>query len=144
MQHIQYLDWPPIPEHLIPSVTDIMQMPIVKSWGPLFFIRNIQQEELKTWLGSLMDNCLQPIYQSIHHDLPIHTDAGPRLVAYNYILDTGGTNVVTSVFNDDNECLQSEILEVRRWHRITTNKPHNVKGLEKGRTRLAISLPSLV
>ena len=143
MQHIEYLDWPPIPEHLIQPVTDIMQLPIVKSWGPLFFIRNIQEGELKIWLESLMENHSRPIYQSIHYDLPIHTDAGPRLFAYNYILDTGGTNVVTSVFNDDNECLQSEILVARRWHRITTSKPHNVKGLEKGRIRLAISLPSL-
>jgi len=72
---------------------------------------------------------------------PTHFDYG-RNYAINYIIDTGGDNVVTYWTEDDRKTIIKEIvIEPRRWHVIKV-KPdlHGVKGIRIGKLRNIISI----
>jgi hypothetical protein len=76
----------------------------------------------------------------VYKGLPIHVDKGNRIIAYNYLLDTGGENVRTAVYDKKYKPLQIERLELKRWHRINTGMLHGVHGIEPDKVRVAISI----
>lgn len=72
---------------------------------------------------------------------PTHFDYG-RNYAINYIIDSGGDNVVTYWTEYDRKTIIKEIvIEPKRWHVIKV-KPdwHGVKGIRIGRLRSIISI----
>jgi hypothetical protein len=72
---------------------------------------------------------------------PIHFDYG-RNYAINYVLDTGGSDVITSWYEDDKTTIVDQVeIEQSKWHIIKV-KPtlHGVEGIKVGRMRVIISV----
>ena len=146
MNYIEYLNLPSIPEHLIESIQDIINKP-PKNFSNVsseyaYFKTKYVNDDLKSWLQSIFDFEIYPQYQLVYKGLPIHTDKGNRILAYNYLLDTGGTNVITKVYDDKYKLLQAEKLELKRWHCINTGMLHGVHGIQPDKVRIAISIGS--
>jgi hypothetical protein len=144
MNYIEYLDLPSIPEHLIESIQDIINKPPkdfsnVSSEYAYFKTRYVN-DDLKSWLQTIFDSEIYPQYQLVYNGLPIHIDKGNRIVAYNYLLDAGGDNVRTAVYDDKYKLLQIEKIELKRWHRINTSMLHGVHGIQSNKVRVAISI----
>jgi hypothetical protein len=144
MNYIEYLTLPPVPEYLIEPLQDIINKS-PKNFSHLsseyaYFKTRHVNDDLKLWLQSIFDFEVWPQYQLIFDGLPIHIDKGNRIFAYNYLLNTGGDNVKTAVYDKNNILLQCETLELKRWHRINTGMPHTVHGIDPDKIRIAISI----
>jgi hypothetical protein len=81
-----------------------------------------------------------------------------RTHALNYILDTGGNNVITSLYQPRDEfknytiepqsaipydridCIQSEQLLRGMWHIIPVSQIHDVRNLDTNRRRISVSI----
>jgi hypothetical protein len=145
MKYIEYIDLPSVPAHLLESVQDIINKPIrTDSSSYAFFKTRYIEGELKSWLQSIFDWKIDPQYQLVYNGISIHRDGGNRVSAYNYLLDTGGDNVITSVFDNNHNILQSEKLELKRWHYINTGMLHSVHGIHPNHARVAITIGSNV
>lgn len=145
MKHIEYLDLPPVPDHLLKTVDEIIALPqkemteVPDEYHKVFNTRYVEPE-LDAWLKTIFDFPMYAQYQLIYTGIPIHKDKSNRLVAYNYLLATGGPNVATTIVSDDNKLLQLEKLQLHRWHRIETGYFHGVYGIPKGSVRCSISI----
>jgi hypothetical protein len=145
--YIEYLDHiPPVPLELVDPFDFILnEAPKQKTPIPENY-RGFQTRrpnwDLIRWLCAQFDFPVRCQYQMIHYSLPIHKDQG-RTVAYNYLLTTGGDNIRTSIYDDDDDAfnvLQSEIIPIHRWHKLDVSRYHGVHGLTKNSPpRIAIS-----
>ena len=60
----------------------------------------------------------------------MHTDLG-RNCAYNYVIDTGGTNIVTEFYSHDHaQLLDSMEYQPNRWYQLNVGIPHRVNGTQ--------------
>ena len=146
MSHIEYINLPNVPEHLIEPIQDIINKKpkhysSVTSEYEYFKTKNVSQE-LKDFLQSIFDFEIYPQYQLVYDGLPIHIDKGNRVIAYNYLLDTGGDNVHTIVYDSNYKPLEIKKLELKKWHSINTSMLHGVHGIMPNRVRIAISIGS--
>lgn len=145
MQHIEYLDLPPIPEHFLKSIGEIVALPpkemtaVPEAYHDVFNTRNVEHD-LNEWLRTIFHFPMYAQYQLIYRGIPVHKDKSDRLVAYNYLLATGGPNVITTIFDDSMKMLQFEKLELHRWHRIETGYFHGVHGISPESIRVSISI----
>lgn len=144
MKHISYLDLPSVPSDLIESIQSIINKPnkeasIIVNEYPYFKTKPVKLD-LHSWLQELFPFEITPQYQLIFNGLPIHIDKGNRIIAYNYILDTGGDNVKTVVYDHRYKPLQIEVIEANKWHSIRTSMLHGVHGIQSNNVRIAISI----
>ena len=143
MKYIKYIDLPRVPKHLIEPLRHIITKPpkngsYVSAEYAYFKTKHVKND-LNLWLQSLLKFEVQAQYQLVYDGLPIHVDKH-RIFAYNYLLDAGGDNVETAIYDENHKLLQSEKLELNRWHRIDTGMPHCVHGIDPDRVRIAISI----
>lgn len=77
--------------------------------------------------------------QRISGLLPVHIDAR-RLITTNYLLETGGENVITSFYKNENDTnpTDSQCLPIRSWHRLNVQNWHGVVGVAPGYQRIAV------
>ena len=148
MKYIEYLNIPSVPEHLLESCQSIIDKPTntetsIPENYPFFKNKKVSNE-LTEWLQQFFDFKIFPQYQVIYKGLPIHIDKGNRVLAYNYLLDTGGNNVKTVIYNEKYQILQFETLELKKWHRIDTGMLHGVHGIDPNRIRVSLSVSSTV
>jgi hypothetical protein len=69
----------------------------------------------------------------------MHTDLG-RDCAYNYLIDAGGTNIVTEFYDLDKvQLLESIQYQTNKWYRLNVGIPHQVIGTQI-RPRFLISV----
>ena len=60
----------------------------------------------------------------------MHTDLG-RDCAYNYLINAGGTNIVTEFYNHDRvQLLESIEYQTNKWYRLNVGIPHRVNGTQ--------------
>jgi hypothetical protein len=151
--YINYLNLPSIPDDILESIEDINNRPL-----PIMRDRpravpflennmyNLKDVNRKTWdyLQSIFPFSFFCRYQYIHHQMPIHVDIKDRRFAINYLLDTGGPNVTTSIYDNgtDLNLIESVCIEPFRWHSIKTDEWHGVSNLTPESKRLAISVSS--
>jgi hypothetical protein len=86
-------------------------------------------QELTDWV---IDNFPMEIelveYVVSDHAIFMHTDLG-RNCAYNYVIDTGGTNVVTEFYAADQTQLVDSIeYQANKWYALNVGIPHRVTG----------------
>jgi len=145
---IKFLDLPPVPEELIEPIDVIINKPFRATSAGLdnrakgVFQRRDVSPELHNYLQTLFDFKIKANYQILYLGTRLHKDIG-RDIAYNYLIDLGGDNIVTSVFDgwqDDKKLLQSEILPLKKWHSLNVSNYHQVDGLIEGVPRVAISV----
>lgn len=144
---INYIDLPPVPEELLESYDDIIskpELPIGNYQGKIIPMVTIRRKEVNPELVNwLQDNCTFPVssqYLLLNSLSPVHRDPPNRPQAYNYIIHAGGTEVTTTVYNNDYSILKSMIIPERQWHCLDTGKLHGVKGILKNRWRILLSI----
>lgn len=143
--YLVYLPLPPIPQELLDPIDLIINRPSIanhpsgvppdykpfqpKSTGPA----------LTQWLQQLFCLPMDTQYQVITPGIPVHRDTGNRKVAFNYIIDCGGSEVYTT-FHDPTtrQIMESVCIKPRIWHRLKTDELHGVSGISG--TRIAVSV----
>ena len=143
--YIKYLNYPQVPDRLIRPIDEIIELVdktssvIPDDYTDVFSTRFVGPELFK-WLETIFNFQFLAQYQVIRNGIPIHKDKANRLVAYNYLLATGGSKVITSVYDDDKILLQAERIQLNRWHRLKTGYFHGVEGIERNMTRVSLSI----
>jgi hypothetical protein len=180
------LNFPPIPEYIINSLeSSLIDNTIVDDIGYekkhiknnkqltacRYSMGNVVNEELTSWLEQNIPDITSRfniLYQTqrSNNNIPsthiVHTDR-LRLTALNYIIDTGGSNVVTSWYKEDGknlhrlqktpgsqsdsgavdyknlQLLESVNLEKNNWYIINTRILHDVDNITDTRKSISIS-----
>ena len=143
--YITYLNFPSIPKYLIEPIQDVLKGPFTYDAG-YFKSRNVGKD-LEFWLQTIFPYKISALYQVSNYTLPIHIDVGidakveDRIFAINYILESGGDQVVTDIYaHDKTTVLQSTKIEAHRWHYLPTYKYHGLTGLTPDCDRVSISI----
>lgn len=141
--YIEYLDYPPIPTHLLESVAEIVNRPnFDPEWTYENYVTKPVSDELDAWVREALDFELerQPLYQVLKNIIPIHKDVDGRPYAYNYLLATGGDKVTTCFYDDAKKLVHSEVIPAGRWHRLTTQVFHSVVQFDKNSVRIGLTV----
>jgi hypothetical protein len=154
---IDYLDFlPVVPAELLPTPEWIINKPKIdrSSKGlnnPYFQPKHTDNPELNEWVkknvvytlseGLELDPTFIYVrYQVMNTGFPIHTDKYSRRVAINYLLELGGSNVLTQVYDWNNEVLESQRIDLHRWHYLIAELPHNATPIETPRAAISVIL----
>ena len=141
--YIVYLDLPPIPDELLYPIIDIINAPpkpesnIPASYH--YFQTRLVSDQLSDWCRDLFKTDCYAQYQIVREGIPIHKDVG-RNVAFNYIIQSGGNDASTNIYDEDRNLLCSEIIPTKRWHRLKTDVHHNVTNLSTDRVAVSVEL----
>jgi len=148
MRTLGYLDQlPKIPEHLITNCYEVIKQP---DELPLFgfddypnykFMSIPEKSELEAWLLDSLKIKRHRIFH-IHvmeNSILMHKD-WPRNYSLNYILTTGGENVLTHFHTEEGEIFESYNIEQFRWHHLNSQCFHSVSGFTPGVKRVALVL----
>ena len=143
MRDIEYIDLPRIPDEFLESIEEIMALPK----KPKTFARpgypittKYVSPKLNQYIESIFPIPVWVGYQVIHDNIPIHVDSGGnRRVCYNYLLQQGGDEVYTTFYNENHEVVQTEKLELHRWHRLNTENLHGVQGVKDFRIAITVT-----
>jgi len=139
---LEYLDSPTIPDEWLPSLEQIKELP---PYSPpelekhnLYYLRQVKDERIIELLQPYFDFDIRGhiFYQFIGPKLGIHTDFG-RKTAINYIINTGGENVITKWFSGT-EIIHQEIIVEKKWHKIVVNINHCVENITSDRYAITI------
>ena len=138
----KYLDIPQIPESIIPSRQELLDLPYKEKTNfPSTYIwfRNKHCTGLvNEWIQDTLKVKVHTQYQFVLNGIPRHKDSG-RHICMNYILYPGGPNVSTNFYEDDKETLvHSEIIKEKTWHTILTYLYHDVTNIDPNDIRIAI------
>lgn len=141
---VKILDWNTIPKNLLLFTEDKIKSQFDDhspyDWYQQFRQFKINNADLAAYLqpNFKFDITDRMFYQIIRSGIATHIDTG-RVIIYNYLLDTGGDNVYTVWFEDDQVTEQYKIkLPAFTWHSLDVSIPHTVTGIET--TRIAISI----
>jgi len=138
--HTEYVILPPVPEHLIETIPEILAKDLRSKRGP-YETRHVSAE-LLSFLEGIFNAKVEAQYQIFDIRIPIHIDT-TRSRVYNYIIETGGSSVSTSFYDDAEVLLYSTILQPKRWHYIDTLIKHGIHGIEPNKHRVSIGVQSL-
>ena len=151
--YIDYIDLPNIPEELLESSDDILNkeslsvyssegglLSITTKHGTNSVIRKEVSKNLIKWLQSICDFPVSARYLILNSRVPIHRDPKARPRAYNYIIDAGGGNVTTTVYDDDYTLLKSLVIPEKTWHCLDTGRLHGIEGISENRSRIVLSI----
>ncbi len=139
---LEYLDLPTIPDEWLLSLDEIKQLPL---YSPpnleernLYFLRQLKDQRIIDLLQPSFDFDIREhiFYQYIGANLGVHTDFG-RKTAINYIINTGGDNVITKWFSGS-DVIFEEIIPEKRWHKIMVNINHCVENITSDRYAITI------
>lgn len=141
--YLVYLDLPKIPEHLIEPIDIIINKPpkpgsnIPADFAP--FQTRLVSKELFEWVQDMFKLKCYTQYQIINRGIPIHKDIG-RTVAFNYILETGGPKVLTTIHGDTKKMIGYEEIKPYVWHRLKTDEFHSVIGMTSSRVSISVEI----
>ena len=137
-----YTNLPAVPEELISSIESIISTKpaeTVLTSSKYFETRNVSSY-LHDWANDVFKRKLFVKYQIVKPNIPIHKDVG-RKVAFNYLIELGGSDAKTCFFDDSKKLLYAEKIPLKTWHQMRTDVYHTVIGIKT--TRLAISVSPL-
>ena len=147
--YIDYVDLPAIPEELLESPEEIIAKPrliIGDTLGGVVPISSIQRKDINSkladWLQSVCNFSVSAQYLLLNYKSPIHRDPPrpDRSQVYNYIVQTGGTEATTNVYDDNNNILKSVVVPAKTWYCLDTHRLHGVSGIDKDTWRILLSV----
>lgn len=139
-KNFEYLDYiPKLPENLEKYVFDSIlgkdlfhkKNDVYKIFDAHFYLK----EYLKDFFHLSIYNIR---VQVINADTMIHIDHN-RIKAINYIISSGGDNVITSFYNDDLSLIEKILIKEKKWHRIKVDTKHSVVNIVSP-PRIAITI----
>lgn len=135
-----YLDYPQIPEELLLSkisdfdhLDNIFQLPNY----PFYKQYLITNDGLMDFLKSIFPFNFYATYQIIRNGIAIHKDFD-RTETLNYLIDAGGPDATLTLFDDNKQPIHSEVIEIKRWHRIDVTVNHNVSNFSSHRIAISV------
>lgn len=137
---VEYLDHlPRIPEFLIPSVYKCLEQQNLFSNKKIHNRYGTYQvtSELGQWLKTLFAEDHMFKIQRVEQGLHPHIDKS-RICAYNYLLDTGGSNAALCYYDKTGKLIEKHQISPHRWHRIDVTQLHTVTDILT--TRIAITV----
>jgi len=150
--YVNYKDYPLIPEYLIIETHHslLLSNHNVNGSGSDTYSRYTATPKLQEWFRDTMIPLVgvrDIVYvQTITSGIPIHKDPN-RNLALNYVIDTGGTDVITSFYKDqDNQSghtldpVEEYKIIPHIWHELRTDVFHGVSGLTSKRIAVAFRL----
>lgn len=95
--------------------------------------------EMKRVFKDITDQRIVVWYQRIDPRFNGYIHQDPREYAISYLLELGGDNVTTYLYDAEN-VVQEIILEPHRWHLIRTHQKHSVNNIEGNRMAISVSV----
>ena len=152
MMYIKYLDHiPSVPEELLNSVESIIEQNsesmLVRDFAHFQF--KTVNTELDKWIHSVFKMKCYAKYQVITNGIAVHKDSpafpGDRRLAFNYLLQTGGSNVITTVYDEDKTTiLQQECIPLKTWHSLVVERFHGIEGIDPLLKRVALTVTPIL
>lgn len=146
MNRIEKLTLPAIPEELLDTTSQILDLEQFTHGGLYCKLRQPNQQLIQ-WLNNIFEKPITVSYALIGHPMLLglspHKDNSGRMYGYNYVLQTGGKKVLTTIYDDDLNVAQQEVLSTNTWYKVPTNEWHSVHGIEPGQTRIIITVTCL-
>jgi hypothetical protein len=137
--YYRYVELPKLPTELIAGINRNFDDYEIKVQADTYTWSNSFNQEVNAWCQKNICADLYWGFQIIRGNLITHIDR-ETTVKFVYLLDTGGDNVVTSFYADDNTTvIDSVVLEPHRWHILKVDAPHGVTGVDADRTRFSIT-----
>jgi hypothetical protein len=136
----EYIDsLPKIPSDLI---SEVIKSAIVNE--NIFFFQYYENYKVYHATDDLK-KFIEPFFKNhgifVHvmkNNLKIHKDVG-RKIAFNYIIDNGGTDVETCFYNNSLKLIQKIKIEKNRWHKMNVEVLHNVINLTTYRIAITVT-----
>jgi hypothetical protein len=100
-------------------------------------------DQLSKIFYEISDNIEGFFIQEITKEFNTYKHRDPRQIAINYIINDGGDNVVTSIYNNDYSVLDSKKLPINQWHFFQANRLHDVQNIISKRISLTVSIKKL-
>lgn len=143
---VEYLDIPPIPNHLIKSSFEEIRKTCLAVYEGDQLLPDVYtawinvNDELVSFLSQHFgEGKASAVYQVIGPDIHIHKDIG-RNTACNFIVAPGGEDVETVWYDEDKTTvLHREVLLPYKWHKIDVTYNHTVVGIQTHRISLTVS-----
>jgi hypothetical protein len=136
-QYIQYINLPVIPEDIVNSLPQSMNLYDLQCQGNYNWSDSFN-DKLNQWAQKNICNEMYFAFQFITGDLPIHKDIGTQ-TKFVYIIETGGPNVITKFWDDDYNLLDEYCIEKNRWHILKADTNHSVEGIKNGNLRWSVT-----
>ena len=131
---IRYLNLPQIPDSIVATVNyEFDQYDQTHRLGDAYMWSDSFNSEVNSWCKANICEDMYWGFQVISGDLPVHRDIGTE-VKLIYLLETGGTNVATSFYEEDKKTItDSYVIPARKWHILQASKYHAVHNVEQVR-----------
>lgn len=136
------MNLPKIPDNILALINpnfDLYEKKDAGRHGNIYTWSDSFNQEINSWCQQNICNEMYWGFQIIRGDLKPHIDNVTQ-VKLTYLVDTGGPDVVTEWYDQDNvTVLDSVVLEPHRWHILKVDTPHGVKNTVTGSVRLSIT-----
>jgi hypothetical protein len=141
-KYYRYINLPKIPQSIVESINlnfDQYEKKDAGNHGDIYKWSDSFNSEVNHWCKANICDDMWWAFQFIRGDLKPHIDVVTKY-KFVYLLDTGGTDVITKWYNDDQtEIVDSVVLEPLRWHILKVDTWHSVQGVAPGQTRYSIT-----
>lgn len=138
---VRYLNLPPIPDQIISNLNQSFDQYQAKAeyFDGIYMWSDSFNKEINKWCQQNICDSMYFAFQIINGHLPIHKDIN-TLVKLNYIISTGGDEVVTNFWGDDQATLLASYkIQPHRWHILKADTYHNVDNVQPNRIRFSIT-----
>jgi hypothetical protein len=140
VRYIQYFNLPVIPDSILKSLNFNFDEYIKKEnvenhywWSDSF------NKEINEWGQANICPDMYFAFQAAYGDMGKHKDHNTK-TKINFLISTGGSNVLTEFWSDDQETkLASYCIEPMRWHIFKSDTTHSVTNTEPGKLRFGIT-----
>lgn len=141
-EFFRYVNFPSIPKSLIGKLNRNLSEYSRKAPSKIpdeFLWSDDNNHDLNHWCQQNICTSMYFAFQLIFKDLPLHKDMG-SVCKLNYILESGGKNVVNEWYDEDQKTLlQSATIQPMKWHMFKADTYHAVKNIDLGKIRFAIT-----
>ena len=142
-QYLQYFIFPPLPDELLNSINKNLEDYTKRVAGAknpdTYWWSDDFNTEINQWCQKYICQEMYFGFQIATGNMVPHKDACTK-TKINYVIDTGGSNVLTEFFDDDfTTKLASYCIEPHRWHIFKADTAHQVINVEPGKVRFSIT-----
>jgi hypothetical protein len=133
---VQYLNLPAIPDHIVNAISTRSADYV---FAPGSYWTDQHNQQLNNWCQQHICADMYFAFQCFEQDVELHRDVDTQ-IKLNYIITTGGDQVVTEFYQDDaTTCLDQVIIQPNRWHVFRANMLHRVCNIQPNQTRFAVT-----
>lgn len=141
VQYIRYLNLPLIPDSIVENIyktINHVDPKVVLADGNYIWSDSFNSE-VDTWCKKNICDTLYFGFQMMDGHIKAHKDMGSytKLV---YLLEPGGTDVITNFWDDDKvTLLKSYKIEPRRWHLLKADTFHSIENILPEQKRFSVA-----